>query len=143
MHALNTTISLLSIAITWNYLTPTNNRLRTSLNLRNHVDYNPPRQFTPPMANAPARTYALARHTIGNVGNIRLLRLDLLGIHCNSKEKRGAKDYEYHILCKKEEDRIPLNAEECDFLAMTDGEDEIQELDASRIFMAKIHEVVT
>nr|GEZ11876.1 hypothetical protein [Tanacetum cinerariifolium] len=60
-----------------------------------------------------------------------------------SKKKCGAKDYEYHKLYKKEEARIPSNIEECDFLAMIDGEDEEQESDELRIFMANIREVVT
>ncbi|GKB62231.1 hypothetical protein Tco_0918417, partial [Tanacetum coccineum] len=36
----------------------------------------------------------------------------------------------------------PFNVEECDFLAMTDGEEE-EELNGNYIFMAKIQEVAT
>nr|GEX48888.1 hypothetical protein [Tanacetum cinerariifolium] len=133
MHDLNTLMSLLSIAITWNYLTPTNNINRTSSNLRNRVGYNPPRQFTPPRVNAPARTLA---NPVGIMCyNCKGTRHYAKG----SKEKCGAKDYEYHKLYKKEEAGIPLNIDECDFLAMTDSEDEEQELDELGIFMANIH----
>nr|GFD07956.1 hypothetical protein [Tanacetum cinerariifolium] len=60
------------------------------------------------------------------------------------KPKR-AKDAAYHrenmMLCKQEEARILLNAEQADWKDDTDDESEDQELEAHYMYMAKIQEV--
>nr|GEY49105.1 integrase, catalytic region, zinc finger, CCHC-type, peptidase aspartic, catalytic [Tanacetum cinerariifolium] len=60
------------------------------------------------------------------------------------KSKR-AKDAAYHrekmLLCKQEEARIQLNAEQADWKDDTDDESDDQELEAHYMYMAKIQEV--
>nr|GFC63851.1 hypothetical protein [Tanacetum cinerariifolium] len=60
------------------------------------------------------------------------------------KPKR-AKDVAYHrekmLLCKQEEARIQLNAEQADWKDDTDDESDDQELEAHYMYMAKIQEV--
>nr|GEZ53118.1 hypothetical protein [Tanacetum cinerariifolium] len=60
------------------------------------------------------------------------------------KPKR-AKDAAYHrkkmLLCKQEEARIQLNAEQADWRDDTDDESDDQELEAHYMYMAKLQQV--
>ncbi|GKD38437.1 retrovirus-related pol polyprotein from transposon TNT 1-94 [Tanacetum coccineum] len=134
---------------------PTNNNLRTFLNLINKtVDTSPrykndnqSRQFR----NQRIMTVAGARENVGS----RVVQLN--GIQCfNYKEfghfakecrnPKRVKDYTYHkekiMLCKQAEQGVPLQAEQVDWLADTDEEVDEQELEAHYSFMAKIQEVL-
>ncbi|GJX53338.1 hypothetical protein Tco_0281707 [Tanacetum coccineum] len=61
--------------------------------------------------------------------------------------QKRAKDYKYHkekmLLCKQDEEGVPLQAEQDDWLEDTDEEVDEQELEAHYSFMAKIQEVLT
>nr|GFB34219.1 hypothetical protein [Tanacetum cinerariifolium] len=91
-----------------------------------------------------------ARETVGSS------MVQKYGIQCyNCKEYRHvtrecqkpkrAKDAAYHqekmLLCKQEEARIQLNAEQADWKDDTDDESDDQELEAHYMYMAKIQEV--
>nr|GEY29749.1 hypothetical protein [Tanacetum cinerariifolium] len=93
---------------------------------------------------------ARARETIG------ITNVQKFGIQCyNYKEFRHVarkcqkpkrvKDATYHrekmLLCKKEEARIQLNAEQADWRDDTDDESKDQELEAHYMYMAQIQEV--
>nr|GFC03888.1 hypothetical protein [Tanacetum cinerariifolium] len=60
------------------------------------------------------------------------------------KKPKRAKDAAYHkekmLLCKQEEARIQLNAEQADWKDDTDDESDDQELEAHYMYMAKIQE---
>ncbi|GJW84696.1 integrase, catalytic region, zinc finger, CCHC-type containing protein [Tanacetum coccineum] len=62
------------------------------------------------------------------------------------RKPKRVKDYSYHkekmLLCKQAEKGVPLQAEQADWLADTDGEIDEQELEAHYGFMAKIQEVL-
>ncbi|GJS71947.1 hypothetical protein Tco_0704788 [Tanacetum coccineum] len=112
---------------------PTNNNLRTFSTSRNkNVDTtlrykndNQTRQFR----NQRTMTVAEGRETIG------------------SQETKRVKDYTYHkekmLLCKQAEKRVPLQAEQADWLEDTDKEINEQELEAHYSYMEKIQEVPT
>nr|GEV49158.1 Gag-Pol polyprotein [Tanacetum cinerariifolium] len=135
---------------------PTNNNLRTSLNSKNkNVDTTPrfkndnqSRQF------GNQRTVNVA----GSRENVGSLVVQQSGIQCyNYKEYRHfakecrkpkrVKDFVYHkekmLLCKQAEQGVPLQAEQYDWLADTDEEDNKQELEAHYSYMEKIQEVPT
>nr|GFC95977.1 hypothetical protein [Tanacetum cinerariifolium] len=57
------------------------------------------------------------------------------------REKDAAYHREKMLLCKQEEDRIQLNAEQADWKDDTDDESDDQELEAHYMYMAKIQEV--
>nr|GFD12543.1 Gag-Pol polyprotein [Tanacetum cinerariifolium] len=58
------------------------------------------------------------------------------------RKPKRAKDAGYHrekmLLCKQEEARIQLNAEQADWRDDTDDESDNQELEAHYMFMAKL-----
>nr|GFC91570.1 Gag-Pol polyprotein [Tanacetum cinerariifolium] len=91
-----------------------------------------------------------ARETVGTT------MVQKSGIQCyNCKEfghvarecqkPKRVKDAAYHrkkmLLCKQEEDRIQLNAEQADWRDDTDDELEDQEMEAHYMYMAQIQEV--
>nr|GEV38416.1 hypothetical protein [Tanacetum cinerariifolium] len=91
-----------------------------------------------------------ARDTVGSS------MVQKFGIQCyNCKEyghvarecqkRKRAKDAAYHrekmLLCKQEEARIQLNAEQADWKDDTDDESDDQELDAHYMYMAKFQQV--
>nr|GEU81081.1 hypothetical protein [Tanacetum cinerariifolium] len=135
---------------------PTNNNLRTSLNLRNkNVDTtswfkndNQSGQF----GNQRTVNVAGARENVGS------LVVQQYGVQCFNCKKFGhfpkeckkpkrVKDSAYHkekmLLCKQAEQGVPLQAEQYDWLADTDEEVDEQELEAHYSYMAKIQEVPT
>ncbi|GJZ56945.1 retrovirus-related pol polyprotein from transposon TNT 1-94 [Tanacetum coccineum] len=130
---------------------PTNNNLKTSSNSRNkNVDtslrYKNDNQ-TGQFGNQRTVTVAGARETVGSQV------VQQTGIQCfNCKEfghfakecrkPKRVKDSTYHkekmLLCKQAEKGVPLQVEQSDWLADTDGEIDEQELEAHYSFMAKI-----
>nr|GEW28555.1 hypothetical protein [Tanacetum cinerariifolium] len=130
---------------------PTNNNLRTSLNTSraNHDNSL--------MIN---RGTGYDNQRLGNVVGTRetvgTMVVQNSGIQCyNCKEfghvarefqkPKRVKDAAYHrekmLLCKQEEARIQLNAEQADWRDDTDDESEDQELKAHYMYMAQIQEV--
>nr|GFB79861.1 hypothetical protein [Tanacetum cinerariifolium] len=104
---------------------PTNNNLQTSSNTSRANQDNSPRIN---------RNAGYESQRIGNVAGAR-----------ETKPKR-AKDAAYHrekmLLCKQEEARIQLNAEQADWKDDTDDESDDQELEAHYMYMAKVQEVL-
>nr|GEW31636.1 retrovirus-related Pol polyprotein from transposon TNT 1-94 [Tanacetum cinerariifolium] len=135
---------------------PTNNNLRTSSNSRNkNVDttprYNNVNQSVQ-FGNQRIMTVSEARENVGSPV------VQQTGIQCfNCKEfghfakecrkPKRVKDFTYHkkkmLPCKQAEQGVPLQAEQYDWLANTDGEINKQELEAHYSFMVKIQEVVS
>ncbi|GJS09965.1 integrase, catalytic region, zinc finger, CCHC-type containing protein [Tanacetum coccineum] len=134
---------------------PTNNNLKTSSNSRNkNVDTTPRYKNdnqTGQFRNQRIVTVVGARETVVNQV------VQQTGIQCfNYKEfghfakecrkPKRAKDYTYHkenmLLCKQAKKGVPLQAEQADWLEVTDEEIDEQELEAHYSFMAKIQEVL-
>nr|GEV43689.1 hypothetical protein [Tanacetum cinerariifolium] len=108
---------------------PTNNDLRTSSNTsRANQDNSPMIHRNAGYKSQRSGNVAGARETVGS-----------------SMKPKRAKDAAYHrekmLLCKQEEARIQLNAEQADWKDDTDDESADQELEAHYIYMAKIQEV--
>nr|GEU84997.1 retrovirus-related Pol polyprotein from transposon TNT 1-94 [Tanacetum cinerariifolium] len=135
---------------------PTNNNLRTSSNSRNkNVDTtlwfkngNQSGQFR----NQRMVNVAGAREKVGS------LVVQQSGIQCfkckefrhfakECRKPKRVKDSVYHmekmLLCKQDEQGVPLQAEQYDWLEDTDEEVDEQELEAHYSYMAKIQEVPT
>nr|GEV40459.1 retrovirus-related Pol polyprotein from transposon TNT 1-94 [Tanacetum cinerariifolium] len=134
---------------------PTNNNLRTSSNTSRENQDNSPRinrgtRYESQRIGHVAR----ARETVGTTV------VQKSGIQCyNCKEfwhvarqcqkpkrkPKRVKDAAYHkekmLLCKQEEARIQLNAEQADWRDDTDDESKDQELEAHYMYMAQIQEV--
>nr|GEV01073.1 hypothetical protein [Tanacetum cinerariifolium] len=122
-------IALISLSFKKIYK-PTNNNLRTSSNTsRINQDNSPRINKNDGYENQRTGNVAGARETIGST----------------VKPKR-AKDAAYHrenmLLCKQEEARIQLNAEQADWRDDTDDDElEDQELEAYYMYMAQLQEV--
>nr|GEX16943.1 ribonuclease H-like domain-containing protein [Tanacetum cinerariifolium] len=131
---------------------PTNNNLRTSSNTsRTNQDNSLRINRNAGYANQRNGTVAGARETVGSSV------VQKSGIQCyNCKEFRHvarecqkpkrAKDAAYHrekmLLCKQDEARIQLNAEQTDWRDDTDDDElEDQELEAHYMYMAQLQEV--
>ncbi|GJR29253.1 hypothetical protein Tco_1105485 [Tanacetum coccineum] len=130
---------------------PTNNNLRTSSNTsRANQDNSPRINRGTGYDNQRAVNVAGARENVGTSV------MQKFGIQCyNCKEYRHVsrecqkpkrvKDAAYHkekmLLCKQEEVRVQLNAEQADWKDDTDDESEDQELEAHYMYMAHIQEV--
>nr|GFC43360.1 Gag-Pol polyprotein [Tanacetum cinerariifolium] len=93
---------------------------------------------------------AAARETVGSS------MVQISGIQCYNYKEYGhvarecqkpkrVKDASYHrekmLLCKQEEARIQLNAEQAEWRDNTDDETEDQELEAHYMYMAQLQEV--
>nr|GEX35337.1 hypothetical protein [Tanacetum cinerariifolium] len=130
---------------------PTNNNLRTSSNSRNkNVDTTPwykndnqSGQFW----NQRTMNVAEARENVGSpvVQQSRIYCFNCKEFRYFAKECRKpkrVKDFAYHkekmLLCKQDEQGVPLQAEQYDWLADTDEEIDKQELEAHYSYMAKI-----
>nr|GEV53060.1 hypothetical protein [Tanacetum cinerariifolium] len=104
---------------------PTNNNLQTSSNTSRANQDNSPRIN---------RGTGYENQRIGNVAGAR-----------ETVETKRVKDAAYHrekmLLCKQEEARIQLNAEQADWRDDTDDEYDDQELEAHYMYMAKLQEV--
>nr|GEX81006.1 hypothetical protein [Tanacetum cinerariifolium] len=130
---------------------PTNNNLHTSSNTsRVNQDNSPRIHRNAGYEGQMSGTVAGARETIGSS------MVQKSGLQCyNCKEYRHvarecqkpkrAKDTAYHrekmLLCKQEEARIQLNAEQADWKDDTDDESDDQELEAHYTYMAKLQQV--
>nr|GEV34771.1 Gag-Pol polyprotein [Tanacetum cinerariifolium] len=103
---------------------PTNNNLRTSSNTSRANQDNYPR---------------ISRGT--GYDNQRIVNV----VGARETKPKWVKDAAYHkekmLLCKQEEVRFQLNAEQADWKDDTDDESEDQELEAHYMYMAKIQEV--
>nr|GFA81506.1 hypothetical protein [Tanacetum cinerariifolium] len=135
---------------------PTNNNLRTSSNSRNkNVDMTPwykndnkSGQF----GNQRTVNSAGARE---NVGSPVVQQSGIQCFNCNEsghfakecRKPKRFKDSAYHkekmLMCKQDEQGVPLQVEKYDWLADTDEENDEQELEAHYSYMAKIQEVPT
>nr|GEY94039.1 hypothetical protein [Tanacetum cinerariifolium] len=108
---------------------PTNNNLKTSSNSRNkNVDTTPRYKNdnqTGQFGNQRTTTVAEAKKTVGGQPK---------------RVKGSAYHKEKMLLCKQAEQGVPLQAEQCDWLANTDEEIDEQELEAHYSYMAKIQE---
>nr|GFA13109.1 reverse transcriptase domain-containing protein [Tanacetum cinerariifolium] len=129
---------------------PTNNNLQTSSNTsRANQDNSPGINRNAGYERQRSGNVAGARETVGSS------MVQKSGIQCyNCKEfghvdrkcqkPKRAKDAVYHrekmLLCKQEEARIQLNAEQADWKDDTDDESDNQELEAHYMYMAKIQE---
>ncbi|GJR61782.1 retrovirus-related pol polyprotein from transposon TNT 1-94 [Tanacetum coccineum] len=130
---------------------PTNNNLRTSSNTsRANQDNSPRINRGTGYDNQRAVNVAGARENVGTPV------VQKSGIQCyNCKEyghvsrecqkPKRVKDAAYHkekmLLCKQEEARVQLNAEQANWKDDTDDESEDQELEAHYMYMAQIQEV--
>nr|GEU94205.1 hypothetical protein [Tanacetum cinerariifolium] len=108
---------------------PTNNNLRTSSNTSRANQDNSPRIN---------RGAGYDHQRLGNVIGAR----ETVG---STVKPKRVKDTAYHkekmLLCKQEEARIQLNAEQADWRDDTDDESEDQELEVHYMYMAQIQEV--
>nr|GEW58586.1 hypothetical protein [Tanacetum cinerariifolium] len=135
---------------------PTNDNLRTSSNSRNkNMDTTPQYKNdnqSGQFGNQRTVNVARARENVGNsvvqqfgIQCFNCKEFGHLGMECR-KPKR-VKDSVYHkekmLLCKQAKQGVPLQAEQYDWLADTDGEIDEQELEAHYNYMAKIQEVPT
>nr|GEX87141.1 putative reverse transcriptase domain-containing protein [Tanacetum cinerariifolium] len=135
---------------------PTNNNLRTSSNSKNkNVDMTPRYKNDDhfgQFGNQRMVNVVGAREKVGS------LVVQKSGIQCFNfkeykhfpKECRKSKRVKYSVyhkekmlLCKHDEQGVPLQAEQYDWLADTDEEVDEQELEAHYSYMAKIQEVPT
>nr|GEV02792.1 hypothetical protein [Tanacetum cinerariifolium] len=109
---------------------PINNNLRTSSNTGRANQDNSLR------INKSAR---YGNQRLGHVAGAR----ENVARECQKtkREKNAAYHREKMLLCKQEEARIQLNAEQADWRDDTDDESEDQELEAHYMYMAKIQEV--
>ncbi|GJR55673.1 retrovirus-related pol polyprotein from transposon TNT 1-94 [Tanacetum coccineum] len=130
---------------------PTNNNLRTSSNTsRANQDNSPRINRGTGYDNQRAVNVAGARENVGTPV------VQKSGIQCyNCKEyghvsrecqkPKRVKDAAYHkekmLLCKQEEARVQLNAEQADWKDDTDDESDDQELEAHYMYMAQLQEV--
>nr|GFB16994.1 hypothetical protein [Tanacetum cinerariifolium] len=147
-------IALISLSFKKIYK-PTNNNLRTSSNTsRANQDNSPQIHRNAGYEGQRSGTVVRARDTVGSS------MVQKSGIQCyNCKEyghvaresrecqkSKQAKDAAYHkekmLLCKQEEARIQLNAEQADWRDDTDDDElEDQELEAHYMYMAQLQEV--
>ncbi|GJS72573.1 retrovirus-related pol polyprotein from transposon TNT 1-94 [Tanacetum coccineum] len=130
---------------------PTNNNLQTSSNINRANQDNSPRiNRGTGYDNQRVVNVAGARENVGTQV------VQKSGIQCyNCKEyghvsrecqkPKRVKDAAYHkekmLLCKQEEARVQLNAEQADWKDDTDDESDDQELEAHYMYMAQIQEV--
>ncbi|GJX43648.1 retrovirus-related pol polyprotein from transposon TNT 1-94 [Tanacetum coccineum] len=115
-----------------NIYKPTNNKLRTSSNTKNLNADNTLRSSKGTGYDRQTRQYDNQR-TVNVVGVRECQKLKRAGVSAYHKEKM--------LLCKREEVRIQLSAEQVDWRDETYDEPEDQELEAHYMYMAKIQEV--
>ncbi|GKE35471.1 retrotransposon protein, putative, unclassified [Tanacetum coccineum] len=129
----------------------TNNNLQTSSNTSRANQDNSPR-----ISKGTGYDNQRAVNVVGARENVGTMVVQKSGIQCyNCKEyghvsrecqkPKRVKDLAYHkekiLLCKQEEARVQLNAEQADWKDDTDDESEDQELEAHYMYMAHIQEV--
>ncbi|GJS63359.1 retrovirus-related pol polyprotein from transposon TNT 1-94 [Tanacetum coccineum] len=130
---------------------PTNNNLRTSSNTsRAHQDNTP--RINKGTGYDNQRVVNVARD-MDNVGTQVVQQYGIQYYYCKEyghvarecQKPKQEKDATYHkekmLLCKQEEARFQLNAEQVDWRDYTDDEPDDQELEAYYLYMAKIQEV--
>ncbi|GJR12122.1 retrovirus-related pol polyprotein from transposon TNT 1-94 [Tanacetum coccineum] len=111
--------------------------------LIHHCLQNPPYTYqwaekTVPVAERyfdSAKVWDSVQHTARNMGNLSK------GMSETKTSKGSAYHKEKMLLCKQEEARVQLNAEQADLKDDTDDDSEEQELEAHYMYMAQIHEV--
>nr|GFC06986.1 hypothetical protein [Tanacetum cinerariifolium] len=130
---------------------PTNNNHRTSSNTsRANQDNSPRINRNAGYESQRICNVAGARETVGSsmVQKFRIQCYNCKEFRHVSREcqkPKRANDAAYHrenmLLCKQEEARIQLNAEQTDWKDDTDDESDDQELEAHYMYMAKVQEV--
>ncbi|GJU61830.1 hypothetical protein Tco_1243665 [Tanacetum coccineum] len=143
---ISTAMMLLAQAITQHYSTPTNNRLRTSLNTRNQVVIQDgrvdiQRKNVGYVWNGNKNAGRKNRNQATNAGNGMVQKIEEYDQNRKSKTRvRDAKYFrEQMLLIAKDEAGVNLDVEENDFMLMNSyGDDQLEELNASVIMMARI-----
>nr|GEV02056.1 hypothetical protein [Tanacetum cinerariifolium] len=130
--AMNMALALMAKAFKLNYSTPTNNNQRISSNPRN-------RHIAQPGKNT-GNKYGY-NDVIGNQNQIRNGNLVAARAEGNTVGQNGNQIRCYN--CKGEEARIQLQAEEYDLTAAAADLDEIKEVNANCILMAKLQQAST
>nr|GFA32581.1 hypothetical protein [Tanacetum cinerariifolium] len=130
---------------------PTNNNLRTSSNTSQANQDNSPRiNRSTGYENQRIVNVTRARETVGSTvvhkSRIQCYNCKEFGHVARECQKpKQVKDAAHHrekmLLCKQEEARIQLNAEQADWRDDTDDELKDQELEAHYMYMAKLQEV--
>nr|GEY49538.1 hypothetical protein [Tanacetum cinerariifolium] len=130
---------------------PTNNNLRTSSNTsRANQDNSPRINRGAGYENQKFGNVVGAREIVGSTvvqkSEIKYYNCKEFGhVARDCQKPKRAKDAAYHrekmLLCKQEEARIQLNAEQADWGDDTNDELEDQELEAHYMYMVKIQEV--
>nr|GFB55819.1 hypothetical protein [Tanacetum cinerariifolium] len=130
---------------------PINNNLRTSSNTsRANQDNSPRINRSIGYENQRIGNVSVARETVGSIvvhkSRIQCYNYKEFGHVARECQKpKWVKDAAYHkekmMLCKQEEARIQLNAEQADWRDDTDDELEDQELEVHYMYMAQLQEV--
>nr|GEU76222.1 hypothetical protein [Tanacetum cinerariifolium] len=159
--AMNMKLALMTKAFKINYLTPTNNNHRISLNPRNRKIAQPgmnmgqDRQMQMIRGNGGNQFRQYAGKNVGNlngyndVQNVENQNLNGNGnlVAARAKVRPRRRDAAYLqtqlLIAQKEEAGIQLQAEEFDLMAATADLDEIEEVNANCILMANLQQAST
>ncbi|GKB00025.1 hypothetical protein Tco_0828018, partial [Tanacetum coccineum] len=126
------TMMLLARAITQHFLTPTNNRLRTSSNTRNQAVIQDGR------VDIQSKNVGYVRNGSKNTGRIAGNQATNAGNGFAQKTVENVEN-EQKLLAARDEARVNLDTEENDFMLMNAyGDDQLEELNALVIMMAHI-----